>query len=59
MVPAGAQPLIHTGFWGCGAFGGNRTLMVILQALAADLAGVETVFWAVDKRGVELAEEAR
>lgn len=31
---------IHSGFWGCGAFGGNRVLMTLLQVLAADLAGV-------------------
>jgi len=31
---------IHTGFWGCGAFGGNRPLMVLLQLLAAQLAQV-------------------
>ena len=34
---------IHTGFWGCGAFGGNRTLMVALQLLAARLAGVARI----------------
>ena len=32
---------IHTGFWGCGAFGGNRPLMVALQLLAARLADVD------------------
>jgi hypothetical protein len=31
---------IHTGFWGCGAFGGNRPLMALLQLLAARLAGI-------------------
>ena len=31
---------IHTGFWGCGAYGGNRTVMTALQLLAARLAGV-------------------
>ena len=36
-----ARPVVaHTGFWGCGAFGGNRVLMVTLQALAAEMAGV-------------------
>lgn len=34
---------IHTGFWGCGAFGGNRTLMVMLQLLAARMAQVPSV----------------
>mgnify|MGYP003393621908 CR=1 FL=1 len=32
---------IHTGFWGCGAFGGNRVLMTILQIVAARMAGVD------------------
>jgi hypothetical protein len=45
------RTLIHTGFWGCGAFGGNRMVMTILQALAADLAGVELVFHGVDVQG--------
>ncbi len=31
---------INTGWWGCGAFGGNRTLMALLQVLAARMAGV-------------------
>ncbi|MGC4048072.1 MAG: hypothetical protein QM758_30140 [Armatimonas sp.] len=34
---------IHTGFWGCGAYGGNRPLMVMLQLLAAKLAGIERI----------------
>jgi hypothetical protein len=51
---------IHTGFWGCGAFGGNRELMVILQFHAARLAGVERfVFHAGDKAGVRQFEDAR
>ncbi len=32
---------IRTGFWGCGAFGGNRQVMTALQLLAARLAGVD------------------
>jgi hypothetical protein len=34
------QVTIHTGWWGCGAFGGNRSLMALLQILAAKMAGV-------------------
>jgi hypothetical protein len=46
--PAGPVT-IHTGFWGCGAFGGNRTLMTLLQLLAARLAGVDRLtFHAAD-----------
>ena len=59
LQPHDDAPVIHTGFWGCGAFGGNRTLMSILQCLAADLAGVNLTFWAFDGSGVQLVEEAR
>jgi hypothetical protein len=53
-----SRTVIHTGFWGCGAFGGNRSLMSILQALAGDLAGVDIVFWAFDKPGLQTAHDA-
>lgn len=59
LVPDISRTVIHTGFWGCGAFGGNRRLMTILQSLAGDLAGVEIVFWAFDESGVKLASDAR
>lgn len=36
----GGPVVIYTGWWGCGAFGGNRDLMAILQVLAARLVGV-------------------
>jgi len=32
--------IIHTGYWGCGAYGGNKILMTWLQIVAARLAGV-------------------
>jgi len=38
---AGAQVAVHTGYWGCGAFGGNRVLMALLQVVAARLAGLD------------------
>ena len=50
--------MIHTGFWGCGAFGGNRTLMTILQCFAAELAKVDLEFWAVNDSGVKVVEES-
>ncbi len=37
---AAAQVSIHTGWWGCGAFGGNRALMALLQIIAAKMTGV-------------------
>lgn len=51
------RTVIHTGFWGCGAFGGNRILMTILQALAGELAEVDIVFHSVDATGASLAKE--
>lgn len=51
---AGAAVAVHTGFWGCGAFGGNRRLMTALQALAARAAGVDRfVFHAGGAAGVD------
>lgn len=48
---------VRTGFWGCGAFGGNRTVMVALQLLAARLAGVSRLrFYAFDAAGARDAE---
>jgi hypothetical protein len=44
---------IRTGFWGCGAFGGNRHAMTLLQLLAARLAGVDRVrFYVFDDAGL-------
>lgn len=40
-VSAPARVAIHTGFWGCGAYGGNRVLMALLQMLAAAAAQVD------------------
>jgi hypothetical protein len=53
-----ARTVVHTGFWGCGAFGGNRILMTMLQVLAADLAGVDLVLHGVDRAGVDLLHGA-
>lgn len=35
------RAVVHTGHWGCGAFGGNRILMALLQIVAARMAGLE------------------
>lgn len=51
--------VIHTGFWGCGAFGGNRDLMCLLQVLAAEAATpVQLLFYAADDAGTETAKRA-
>jgi hypothetical protein len=43
---------IRTGFWGCGAFGGNRHAMTLLQVLAARLAHVDRLrFYTFDEAG--------
>jgi hypothetical protein len=50
---------IHTGFWGCGAYGGNRVLMSVLQMLAADMAGISQIMFHVgDKTGDAPFDEA-
>ena len=40
----GPGTVVHTGHWGCGAFGGNQTLMALVQMYAASLAGVDVAF---------------
>jgi len=50
---------VHTGFWGCGAYGGNRVLMTMLQVLAARLAGLDRlVYHTVDVEGTDRYDEA-
>jgi len=53
----GMRAVVHTGFWGCGAFGGNRVLMAALQSLAARMANVEVVFHWGDDAGEAPADE--
>lgn len=56
---AGTPAVIHTGFWGCGAFGGNRELMTMVQIFAAHLAEADhVVFHAADGEGMEDANRA-
>lgn len=50
---------VHTGFWGCGAFGGNRVLMAMLQLIAAEMAGLDRlVFHAFNESGVDALGQA-
>lgn len=37
--------IIHTGNWGTGAYGGNKTLMAILQMLSARVAGIDALVY--------------
>lgn len=51
--------VVHTGFWGCGAFGGDRVLMAALQVLAAEMAGLDRlVFHAFDADGADTMRAA-
>lgn len=52
--------IIHTGFWGCGAYGGNRVLMVLLQLIAAHLAQIDKlIFHTNDASGSEALATAQ
>jgi hypothetical protein len=49
--------VVHSGFWGCGAFGGNRVLMIALQSLAARAAGIDELILHVgEPSGLEIAQ---
>jgi hypothetical protein len=55
-----SQPLtLHTGFWGCGAYGGNLQLMSTLQILAAELSGLDRLVFHTGSRPTDLAPEFR
>jgi hypothetical protein len=55
----GVRVAVHTGYWGCGAFGGNRVLMALLQVVAARLAGLDLlVFHTGDSGGSAPIEDA-
>jgi hypothetical protein len=55
----GAPVVVHTGYWGCGAFGGNRVLMTVLQLVAGAMAGVaRVVFHTAGPVGASSLEEA-
>ena len=59
LADSGASVVVHTGYWGCGAFGGNRILMAALQVLAARMAGIGTLAFHVgDPAGSELLADA-
>ena len=50
---------VHTGFWGCGAFGGNHTLMAMCQIIASEMAGVkQLIFYTVDEHGSTQLDKA-
>jgi hypothetical protein len=54
------ETVIHSGYWGCGAYGGNRVLMTTLQLLAAQLASVDRlVFHTAGGHDTDDWEEAK
>lgn len=54
----GSPVEVRTGFWGCGAFGGSRPLMALLQVLAARLAQADKLtFYAVNQSGTQTFQE--
>jgi hypothetical protein len=55
-----AATVIHTGWWGCGAYGGNPELMAALQLIAAEWAHIDVVhFFVGDPGGLEVLDRAR
>lgn len=49
--------IIHTGNWGCGAFGNSKELMYLVQILGASVVGVDKlVFHSVDEEIFNLAK---
>jgi hypothetical protein len=45
LAGSGATLAVHTGRWGCGAFGGNPLVMDLVQVLAAQMAGVDRLVY--------------
>jgi hypothetical protein len=60
QLPQAPNLMIHTGFWGCGAYGGNRVLMALLQLLSARLSQVNClVFHTSDAMGSQSLANAQ
>jgi hypothetical protein len=57
--PHAPEVVVHSGYWGCGAYGGNRVLMALLQMLAARLARLgRLVFHVGDAAGSQTFVQA-
>ena len=53
------KTVVHSGFWGCGAFGGNRRMMTMLQTITASMAGIDQlVLHAADETGATMVQES-
>jgi len=42
---SGFRTIIHTGWWGCGAYGNNRQMMILTQILAAYWAQIDELIF--------------
>ncbi len=50
--------VVHTGFWGCGVFGGHRVMMTLLQVLAAGAAELDRlVFHTFKPSGLKVVDD--
>jgi hypothetical protein len=58
QMGSAAPVVVHSGFWGCGAFGGNRVLMLMLQITAAGAAGVAQLVLHTGEGGEESFKNA-
>lgn len=41
------RTIIHTGWWGCGAYGNNRQMMILTQIIAAHWARIDELYFHV------------
>lgn len=44
---SGLRTVIHTGWWGCGAYGNNRQMMLLTQILAAHWTQIDQIIFHV------------
>jgi hypothetical protein len=58
-APGAGRPIVHTGNWGCGAFGGNTELMYLVQLIAAEWAEVEEIIFHAPRAQVFAAAVAK
>jgi hypothetical protein len=54
-----ARVEVVSGWWGCGAFGGNRVVMSFVQILAAHLADLDSLVLHTVESGSDAVDEAR
>merc|ERR1712154_653320 len=51
------QIIVHSGNWGCGAFGGNIEVHTMIQVVSAVAAGVDMMYYhSVDKKSMKKAK---